>query len=1383
MRSVPDASSVARGREARRRSAPAAKLLGLLAVALVALFATVASASAQRAPLVAMGAISEVSYASAHLSGSLTAGTPDGGNWGFEYTTTPADPASWAGAPNNGYGPSASPVTVEENLTGLKGGTKYFVRLAANNYEDPVAVSPEPYAEFTTLPVTPPAVLATDNASEVFYTTAEAKGEIERPANPVSPPFDPNSAFNTNCTFEYISDEQFSANQGASLPGFEGATPVSCDPPNPVEAPGASPAAAKLTGLAPSTVYHLRLSASNAGGADHKEAASTFTTLGPVPAPTVVSTDNASEVFYTTAEAKGKVKRPGGPGGADVALDTSCQFEYVTDAQFQANVTNIGPEAGFEGATPIGCEQGPFTVPGEEATVSAKLSGLAPGTTYHLRLSATNTGGTDSKAAAATFATEAVAKPTLVLDPITIHTDSTATFSGEVKANPPATLTPAAEAAFETVWHISCTPACPNLAPAGAGTVTAVEGSQPFTIDATQLEPNTSYEVTLEATNAGGTSAETATFTTTEILPGVKFAPGASDRNAGYTLQGVVNPHNSIISVCKFVYGPNSETDPAKYAFSVPCSPTPAGRDEVQEIHVFSTAGQLKLSFKGQSAVVPYNATAAEMQAALEALSTIGSGGVSVTSSNGFLGTIYKVTFTGPLGSLNVPPIHITNETTAIIAPYLVTGVEGEANKPVTVEGHVTGLTPGATYHARLVVKNGAGTVITDDQTFVPTKDAAQPCPNEQLRKENSSLALPECRAYEMVTPPNKSSFPANLAEYTEDGSSVAYTSQAGNIANSGYGSTASPYVADRTAAGWETTPNLNGPVGSPYSGPEGFNLITALSAYSADLHSSLWFARNKSFPYPTTGPRWYPYLRNPDGTFSLIGKTLYEGGGFGIPEVLVGSSSDLSHVVFNGKNSNGEESFGPGVYEFVGTGNDQPRRVDVDNAGNPICGAANGNAVSSDGRVIVVSACGSIWARVDGTTSYDVSATRCSPACASPEGPAVFQGAAKDGSRVYFTTTAQLINSDTDETNDLYACDIPTAPQTPTGTANSCSALHQVSGPAPGANVESVSGVSADGSTAYFTAQGVLAGNENALGEEALAGAHNLYVWRTDAAHPTGQTTFVARLDPAKDPFGLNAQTTADGRYLVFTSASQLVPTDTDNARDVYRYDADTGAMTRVSTNIFGVAGNAEGADASIIRDTKSNIAPTVGDHHSHPAVSDDGEAIVFTTREALSPLDGNGQPDVYLWKAGHVSLISTGAVGVESIASIGPQAIISGALAAIAGSGKDIYFTDVHQLTPSDGDDVADVYDARVDGGFPGTPPPPCSGETCQPPAPTPPVTSPSPANQPNGSGNVKPCPKNKVAKGNKCVKKPHKKHSGKKHSPKKNKRTASHGRGGNK
>ena len=103
-----------------------------IAVSFIALFAIPSSASA--APIGAkMETISEVSYASAHVTGKVSA---PGGIFGFnptysfEYST---DQITWTPGPGGSIGAdSVANKPVEGNLEGLKGGTKYFVRLRAS---------------------------------------------------------------------------------------------------------------------------------------------------------------------------------------------------------------------------------------------------------------------------------------------------------------------------------------------------------------------------------------------------------------------------------------------------------------------------------------------------------------------------------------------------------------------------------------------------------------------------------------------------------------------------------------------------------------------------------------------------------------------------------------------------------------------------------------------------------------------------------------------------------------------------------------------------------------------------------------------------------------------------------------------------------------------------------------------------------------------------------------------------------------------------------------------------------------------------------------------------------------------------------------------------
>lgn len=963
-----------------------------------------------------------------------------------------------------------------------------------------------------------------------------------------------------------------------------------------------------------------------------------FGTNAALAAAPTLSVDPGPTAAYTTAAVSGHLD----PADNEVFY----WFQYVH---------NPNTESWSDGAA-FTHVAGPNT--GDEA-VAEELTGLKPGTEYKVRLRAfkTDFSGEEwfSEAPYESFTTEPVASPTVVLDSITTHTDTTAEFSGTVDPNAPAgPLSNAAKAAFETSWHFSCNPGCPNLTvPNGTVAAEADAGEQIVSTEASGLEPNTTYEVTIEANNVGGSASDLKSFATDLIPPTVKSGPGASDGKGGYILQGAVNPHNSAITSCEFEYGLTTA-----YGQSVPCTSNP-----------------------------------------------------------------------------------------------------GAVNKFVEVNAHPTGLTPGAPYHFQIVATNGAGSESSGDATFVPTfVGPAEGCPNEALRAENNSLALPECRAYELVSNPYKEGFAALPSSYTDDGA-FSFRS-AGNIAGNGLGGPINAYLAMRSPAGWLT--NSLSPNGSAYGSANGH---ASGFLFSTDLRSSIWLMRRSD--QPTNLAEFY--LRRPDGTFTHIGPAVNpaslppESPGTTFTGIVqidgTAASADLSHFLFTVDSSAGfpgDTSHGThSLYEYVGTGNDRPELVGVDNAGHQISqGETCESGISTDGRVVFFDpGCSGgtpqVWLRINGTTTIEASASECTRTVADPDGAcngpaeANFKGAANDGSRVYFTTTQQLLNGDTDETNDLYACEIPPGTPAPVVPVNPCADLIEVSGPGSEARVERVLNVSEDGSRVYFVAQGALAANLGTNDATAVAGDHNLYVWQKDAAHPAGQTTFVAKLD--SNAFDFGTQSTADGRYLLFITPNQLLATDTDNASDVYRYDADTGALLRLSTDTSGTGGNAEGIGAAGI-----GLPPG----RPRSTITADGTAAVFTTSEALSPADTNGTVDVYEWHQGQVSLISSGRPSPSSGSAV--------PIAWITASGKDIYFMTAAQLTPNDADTNVDVYDARIGGGFSFPQAARCSEEACQPSAAGPPV-APTPAtNGPGGEGNVKPrsCPKGKVRKGEKCVKKPHKK-----------------------
>ena len=154
---------------------------------------------------------------------------------------------------------------------------------------------------------------------------------------------------------------------------------------------------------------------------------------------------------------------------------------------------------------------------------------------------------------------------------------------------------------------------------------------------------------------------------------------------------------------------------------------------------------------------------------------------------------------------------------------------------------------------------------------------------------------------------------------------------------------------------------------------------------------------------------------------------------------------------------------------------------------------------------------------------------------------------------------------------------------------------------------------------------------------------------------------------------------------------------------QELYVYRAQTHELTCASCNPTGAPATSDAAD--MVREHGG--AASITWHLSH-AFSDDGKRVFFNTAESLVPQDSNGKVDAYEYDAptGTIHLISTGKGTADSY------------FLDASASGNDVFIATRDRLTGWDEDSNYDLYDARVDGGFPApvVTVPGCAGDACQ-------------------------------------------------------------------
>jgi len=694
-----------------------------------------------------------------------------------------------------------------------------------------------------------------------------------------------------------------------------------------------------------------------------------------------------------------------------------------------------------------------------------------------------------------------------------------------------------------------------------------------------------------------------------------------------------------------------------------------------------------------------------------------------------------------------------------------------EAREQIVVGSELDGLTPDTTYSYRFVAEN------EPDPEGEPGVTVVVEGGEKTFRTRTIAEMTPPQRGYELVNNPDKGNqhatvlpFPdsqLNQSPISPDGEKAIWTTRAG--APGGTTSTEVPFLATRTPSGWKSkalVPPAEEQVGS---GSDIYYVQGASSDYSRFLFAAvephfggnapptlvrLDEEGNQQILHQYSQEAGYKFLQMTDDTdhVLLVDPITHqiEDIGSGIPEAVSVMPDGLPNAC--GLSEEGQ-SFGRGIdgADIRGSGvlwKPGYNRVSATDASRVYFEAVpNGEPCGGLPSGFLAGARLALYVRNRGTEET----TLIDPGTAAVE-PRLIR-ATTDGRSVFFATESQLDPSDSNEDVDVYRWDEAPAPA---GTYTCLTCV------VPDAKVLTAGGfksvlVSSDFSHVYFESEEQLVPGQGKQGDA------NVY------ALSEGEIRFVADPNRGDGVLGAEeAQLSADGKVLAFATGDssmghfQLTADSLDEGNclnkngnpddcvELFRYDDSDGSLECISCSREGLTTHALGGPAAELGLQRFRL-------------SADGSTIAFLTAEALVPQDINNSFDVYEWRDGAVRLITDG----ETTFPFGPGSPVP---IDADRDGSDIFFkVAAPGLTGFEQDGLANLYDARIGGGFEApSPPVHCAEETCQGPLEAAPGQQQSASSSFSGRGNVnegqtrRRCTKGKVRRQGRCVRR----HQSKRH-----------------
>ncbi len=674
----------------------------------------------------------------------------------------------------------------------------------------------------------------------------------------------------------------------------------------------------------------------------------------------------------------------------------------------------------------------------------------------------------------------------------------------------------------------------------------------------------------------------------------------------------------------------------------------------------------------------------------------------------------------------------------------------GSGNALQVVNAVLPGLKAGESYRYRILASNTAGGALVEgaEQTLtVPTPSspqAASSCPNEAFRT-GLSAKLPDCRAYELLSPVDKEGAQEPFMYGSgvvagvlvgEEGEHVALEAPSVRW-GAGPAAGGSPYLFSREAGkGWTIK------AGSPQPETGVANSLGMQYIYSADL-SQLAFESRYETSSENKSEKIEYKVGPAGGPYKTVTSVPYLGvrGDQG-SEGWVAANGSFSKLVLQtqdrmllSEEPTGTRS-GSDLYEYTPAGG--LRQLNVGEVG---------------GEPVTIGSCGATV--VKGPEVESGGAGEAGAGFDSVGGP---HSVSADGSRVFFEAVP---GHECGAAKSLY--------MRVNGTLTVDIGAYQfIDANAQGTRLL-LDG--ADGLVSYDTETGTK---------------------ETESSSEQATASELALLGiPAHTEAGEGAQPFDHPRYTYWgASPSNNGLNEGHEPEQVYRYDSVEHVVQCISC-------------ASPFNPDPKQPAFLDGDHYAlhnggpvlgHTETSANGEFAFFTTPAALVPQDVDGEigidstfeytdiggstspsSDIYEWRAsgvdgcarvqGCLALLTDGRGGYMNL------------LLGSADEGRDVFIYTRSELLPQDDDTSGDIYDVRVDGGFAPVLPRPteCEANACSTP-PSPPNDSTPSSLTFSGNGNiVQPAPGKPATK----AKKP--KTKKKSHQKKRKKRKAkrlSHG-----